>query len=140
MATVTSRHLEGCSFQTGIRQSALEMKCSSGLVLGPVSGNAHPLVPAGSSPAASPLPLASTCCCSPGLCPPLCPTPSLTAHPPRTDPTHSKLLSCSEFLSARAVVLLTALPDSFLETDVYLLSRLLFTPCLSCLLSPSKPG
>lgn len=64
-----TQSFEGCSFQTEIRQSALERKCSSRLVLavGPFSRNAHPSVPAGLSPAASLLPLVSTCCCSPGL-------------------------------------------------------------------------
>lgn len=39
----------------------------------------------------------------------------LMLHPPQTDLTHSNLVSCSEFLSGRTVVLLTALPDSFLR-------------------------
>lgn len=102
-----TQSFEGCSFQTGIRQSVLESKCSSCLVLavGPFSRNAHPSVPAGWSPAASPLPLVSTCCCSPGLSLPPSPTPLIAGHPPHTDPTHSNLVSCSEFLSGKAVVL-----------------------------------
>lgn len=39
----------------------------------------------------------------------------LMLHPRQTDLTHSNLVSCSEFLSGRTVVLLTALPDSFLR-------------------------